>query len=64
MTTRYYGASIGANFPGDVTEQGSTTSKAIELVVVTTTAGLTKVDVIKALEAITGKVETDNWPPA
>lgn len=63
MSTRYYGADIGVG-PADVTESGSTTSKAVELAVVYTTSGLTKTDVLKALEAIEYKITTDPWPPA
>lgn len=63
MTTRYYGADLGVG-PADVTESSSTTSKAVELAVVFTTTGMTKTDVLKALEAIEAKVTVDPWPPA
>lgn len=64
MTTRYYGIDLGGDMPTDVTESASTTSKAIELQVVFTTTGMTKMDVLKAIEALENYVTTHIWPPA
>lgn len=64
MTTKYYGVALGGGMPSDVTEGSSTTSLPIELAVVTTTTNLTKEDVLKAVEAISNRIVTDNWPPA
>ena len=64
MADRYYGVDLGGGMPGNVTEAGSTTSKVIELRVTYTTSGMTKVDVLKAIEALENYVATDTWPPA
>jgi hypothetical protein len=64
MASHYYGVPVGGQMPGDVTEGTSTTSKSVELVVDLTAAGLSKVAVLKALEAIQNRVTVDNWPPA
>lgn len=63
MADRYYGIDLGGDMPTDVTEASSTTSKAIELRVTYTTTGLTKTDVLKAIEALEYYVTTDTWPP-
>lgn len=63
MTTRYYGADIGATMPNHVTEASSTTSKNIEVQVVYDAAGMDKQKVINALEAVVNYIETDTWPP-
>ena len=63
MTDRFYGVDLGGDMKTDVTEAASTTSKVIELRVAYDTAGLTKVDVLKAIEALEQYVTTDTWPP-
>lgn len=64
MTDRYYGADLGASTHDDVTEDTSTTSKAIELRVTYTTTGLNKLQLLNALEALEARIKKDNWPPA
>jgi hypothetical protein len=64
MANRYYGVAVGGSMPTEVTESGSTTSKDVELVVNLSAAGTDKVQVLKALEAISNYVATDTWPPA
>lgn len=64
MTTRYYGVALGAQKASDVTEGSSTTSKPTELVVVTSTTGYDKHEVLLQLDAIKQRILQDNWPPA
>lgn len=64
MADRFYGVDLGGKMPTEVTEAGSTTSKAIELRVTYTTTGLTKNDVLNALEALESFITCDTWPPA
>lgn len=63
MTTKYYGTNRGGSVATDISTGASTTSKAIELAVVTSTSGITKMDVLKALEAIEAAVTQDNSLP-
>lgn len=63
MADRFYGVDLGGNMPTEVTEAASTTSKAIELRVTYTTTGLTKMDVLRAMEALEGYLVRDTWPP-
>lgn len=64
MADRFYGADLGVTMPAEVTEAGSTTSKAVEVRVTYTATGLTKVGVLNALEAIKNAVIADTWAPA
>lgn len=64
MADRFYGADLGTKMPAEVTEAASTTSKAIEVRVTYTTTGLTKNDVLNAIEAIKMAVIADTWAPA
>lgn len=64
MTTRYYGASIGATMPADVVEATSTNSVNIELVVIFTASGMDKQKLLNAVNAIYDRIVDDNWPPA
>lgn len=64
MADRFYGADLGVKMPAEVVEAGSTTSKAVEVRVTYTTSGLTKNDVLNALEAIKNAVMADTWAPA
>lgn len=64
MATRYYGADLGDQFPADVTEAGSTTSKDIELAVVYTASEMDKTKVLLALTAIMNYIIQDTFPPA
>lgn len=63
MATRFYGANLGAEFPQDVSEAGSTTSRTVELAVVYDATGANKVAVLQALEAIKNYIIQDNYPP-
>lgn len=63
MASKYYGAALGAQRAVDVTEDTSTTSKAIELVVVYDTSGLLKHHVLAAIDAIREYILKDEWPP-
>lgn len=65
MTALYLGADVGDNLPKDLTKGTSTTSKPIELVIPDVAAtGLTKLQVLRALEAFEHAITTDTWPPA
>lgn len=64
MATRYYGVNIGGMMPVNVSESGSTTSRAVELVVTYDAAGANKMMVLNALEAIKNYIIQDNYPPA
>lgn len=63
MADRFYGADLGVKMPAEVVESATTTSKAIEVRVTYTTTGLTKVDVLNAIEAIKNAVTVDTWAP-
>jgi len=62
MASRYFGISLGEN-AYQVSEDSSTTSKNIE-VVVDLTAGASRQDVIIALEKIKDHMLRGVWPPA
>lgn len=64
MANRYYGVSVGAGMPTEVSEAGATTSKDVELVVNLAASGADRTQVLKALEAIQNYITTDTWPPA
>lgn len=64
MASRYYGVAVGGGMPTEVTEAGATTSKDVELVVNLAASAVDRVQVLKALEAISNYVATDAWPPA
>lgn len=64
MANRYYGVNIGGGMPTEVAEAGSTTSKHVELVVNLSASGADRVQVLKALEAISNYIVADTWPPA
>ena len=64
MADRFYGADLGVKMPAEVVEAATTTSKAIEVRVTYTTTGLTKNDVLNAIEAIKMAVIADTWAPA
>jgi hypothetical protein len=64
MASRYYGASVGSQLPGDVVKQASTTARPIELTVDLAASGLDKMGLIKALLAITDYVIADGFPPS
>lgn len=63
MADRFFGANIGANFPADVLESGSTTSRTVEVRVTYDATGADKVEVLSALEAIKNYIIQDNYPP-
>lgn len=63
MADRYYGVEIGAPTEGAVTEDSSTTSKGVELVVDLAVV-TTREQVILALEKLKYYLTKSNWPPA
>ncbi len=62
MADRFYGVAIGGRLPQDVTEQGSTTSAAVELRI-SDTAYTSKLLVLNALEAIETYLQTKETEP-
>ena len=64
MAKRYLGLTRGNQIGGAVTEDASTTSKSIELVIDLADTALTKSDVLLALENLENYVTQRNWPLA
>ena len=63
MANHYYGVNIGAGADvNNVATGTSTTSKNIELVVLDGVSGMSKVEILKGLEAIRNKIATGNAP--
>ncbi len=62
MADRFYSVVKGEHFPSQVTEGSSTSSEAIELRV-SDTVYTNKIDVILALKAIQGYLETRETSP-
>lgn len=63
MTALYVGVSVGGQLPKDVTTGTSTTSKDFEFVISNTTGtGVTRLEVLKALEAIEYYLSTASFP--
>lgn len=62
MADRFYSVVKGEHFPSQVTEGSSTSSEAIELRV-NDTVYTNKIDVILALKAIQGYLETRETSP-
>lgn len=62
MASRYYGVNKGGRAE-NVVEDSSTTSKKVELVI-DLTAGLTRAEVLEAIEYIEQKIINGVWPPA
>lgn len=55
----YFGINVGAGAMGGVTEQGTTTSKDVEVVINTNANVPTKNDLIQAIEKIQSYLVTD-----
>lgn len=64
MTDRFYGTDVGDSAPSQVTQDSSTTSKAIELTVAYDGAGVNKNTLLNALEGIANHIKVSDWPPA
>ena len=62
MADRFYSVILGEHFPHQVTEGGSTSGEAVELRV-KDTIYTNKIDVILALKAIEGYLETRETSP-
>lgn len=59
MATQYIGADLSDNLAADVTQDTSTTSKPVELAINDAATGISKLRVLKALEAIRQKILRD-----
>ena len=64
MTDRYYTAVVGADTATDVTEGAAATpANFIDVRVTYDATGATKLEVLKALDAIKAYVTQDTFPP-
>lgn len=63
MADRFYGINIGAATEGAVTEDSSSPSKSVE-VVIDLAVVTTREQALLALEKIEAYLTTSNWPPA
>ena len=64
MAKRYLGLTRGNQLDGSITEDSSTTSKSIELVIDLADTALTKNDVLIALETLEAYIQKRSWPLA
>ena len=64
MAKQYLGLTRGNQLNGSITEDSSTTSKSIELVIDLADTALTKNDVLIALEALEAYLIKRTWPLA
>lgn len=65
MAARFFGVAQGGQLGKDVTEALTTTSAQYEFQVANTTAtGASKIECLKALDAIRQYIIADTWPPA
>ena len=64
MAKQYLGLTRGNQLNGSITEDSSTTSKSIELVVDLADTSLTKNDLLIALEALEAYIIKRSWPLA
>lgn len=63
MANHYYGVDVGAQFASDAVSTGtSTTSKKVELRIEDGVSGMTKIEVLKALEKIKAKITASDAP--
>ena len=62
MANHYYGITVPGAKIGDVTVNTSTTGKNVELVVLDGVAGMSKLVLIKALEALADYITENNAP--
>lgn len=64
MAKQYIGLNRGNQLDGGITEDSSSTSKSIELVIDLADTALTREDVMLALEALEAYLIKRNWPLA
>lgn len=64
MAKRYIGLTRGNRLDGSISEDSSTTSKAVELVIDLADTALTKNDVLVALETLEAYIQKRTWPLA
>lgn len=64
MAKRYIGLNRGNQLDGGITEDSSTVSKSIELVIDLADTTLTREDVLLALEALEAYLIKRTWPLA
>lgn len=64
MADRYYSVALGGDIPQDVTEGAAATPAAFVDVRLTYDAtGASKLETVKALNAVIGYILQDNFPP-
>lgn len=64
MADRYLNVALGGSMKGDVTEAGSDSSAFACLRVTYDATGNSKVQALRAVEAIKQYLVADTWPPA
>lgn len=64
MADRFYQVPVGGDTKFDVTEAASSSLAFVELGVTYTATGASKLEVLKAIDAIKHYILQDNWPPA
>ncbi len=64
MADRYYQVPLGGDTAGDVTEAGSSSLAWLEVAITYTATGNSKLEAVKALDAVKAYILQDNWPPA
>jgi len=64
MTDRFYNVALGGSMKGDVTEAGSDSSGFAAFRVTYDATGNSKVQALRAIEAIKQAIEVETWPPA
>ncbi|MFN3856541.1 MAG: hypothetical protein ACK4RV_02245 [Caulobacter sp.] len=62
MADKFYGVALGGKLAKDVTKNTSTTGAVMEFRVEQAVAGMTRQDVLNALEAVTHKIIEDTFP--
>lgn len=64
MADRYYQVPLGGDSKENVTEAGSSSLAWVEVAVTYDATGNSKMQFLKALEAVKQYVLSDAWPPA
>lgn len=63
MANRYYQAALGAETKEEVVEASSSSLAWVEVAITYTLSGNSKMDALKAIEAIKQYIIADAWPP-
>lgn len=64
MADRFFGVNVGSKGSTEsVLEQGTTTSRSIEVRLTYDATGMNKVEALRGLQALMDYITKDNWPP-